>query len=303
MLRGFCCDALPICCESTLLAFPDAPQSACFIQKQCAICQIYSYQKRGQTDTGCQSEGKMCVFRKKIDLPSPGESSIFQDMKNTLNQSIASSISTPTISSQHACYLLFLRNRCEIAALKKQFGSTPLQVVEFLTSKSVAAIEEMHETIRASLAIHAIKARDFAMEKLKTVCTDLIRQTTITAGRTHQRNHARQPSITSASPPPSLAASPPRQSHCPRLLAAAKAQTHAEHLVPDSSVCSLKRPTRNRSRTHHCPTQHTTSSPRSESPRPPWPPRTSRACPRFTSMGTTAASENLERCSFREYHV
>ena len=134
------------------------------------------------------------MFSKKDRLAKPRLTFYLQDMKNTLNQSIVSNSIPTTISSQHACYLLFfLENHCEIAALKKQFALTPLQVVEFLTSASVrVAIQEMHDTIRASLVVSALKARDFAMDKLKLVCTDLIRQTSIpSSGIINEPLHAK----------------------------------------------------------------------------------------------------------------
>ncbi len=116
-------------------------------------------------------------------------------MKNTPHQSAVISLPTPTaISDHYADYLLFfLENRCEMTALKQHFSLTSRQVLEFLTSRQVKEmLEALHESVRSALSVNALKARDFAIEKMKTVCLDLVSQTAIPAsGPIDESKHAK----------------------------------------------------------------------------------------------------------------
>ena len=128
-----------------------------------------------------------CVFSKKDRLAKPLQIFYLQDMKNTPSQSAAISIPTPTaISDHYADYLLFfLENRCEMSTLKQHFSLTSKQVLEFLTSRQVKEmLEALHESVRSALSVNALKARDFAIDKMKTVCLDLVRQTAVPASGT-----------------------------------------------------------------------------------------------------------------------
>ena len=116
-------------------------------------------------------------------------------MKNTPNQPAVISLPTPTaISDHYADYLFFfLENRCEMSTLKQHFSLTSRQVLEFLASRQVKEmLEALLESVRSALSVNALKARDFAIDKMKTVCTDLIRQTTIPAsGTIDEPKHAK----------------------------------------------------------------------------------------------------------------
>ncbi len=136
-----------------------------------------------------------CVFSKKDRLAKPRRIFYLQDMKNTPHPSAVISLPTPTaISDHYADYLLFfLENRCEMSTLKQHFSLTSKQVLEFLTSRQVKEmLEALHESVRSALSVNALKARDFAIDKMKTVCLDLVRQTAIPAsGTIDESKHAK----------------------------------------------------------------------------------------------------------------
>ncbi len=104
-------------------------------------------------------------------------------MKTTPHPSAAISFPSDLQPGQADHLLYFLDHRCELSALRDHFSLTSLQVLQFLAAPAVKqALESIKDAVHTVLTISALKARDFAIDKLRIVCHDLVRQAAITAG-------------------------------------------------------------------------------------------------------------------------
>ena len=104
-------------------------------------------------------------------------------MKTTPHQSAAIPFPSNLQPSQADHLLYFLDHRCELSALRDHFSLTSLQVLQFLAAPAVKqALDSIKDAVHSAFTIGALKARDFAIDKLHNVCHDLVRQAAISAG-------------------------------------------------------------------------------------------------------------------------
>ncbi len=123
------------------------------------------------------------MFLKKDRLAKLGQTFYLQGMKTTPHQSAAISFPSDLQPSQADHLLYFLDHRCELSALRDHFSLTSLQVLQFLAAPAVKqALDSIKDSVHSVFTISALRARDFAIDKLHIVCHDLVRQAAITAG-------------------------------------------------------------------------------------------------------------------------